>query len=250
VIGGSAGIGLAIAKRLAEGGAEVLLTGQDPERLAGARAQLGAAAHAVAHDPADPAAVRALAPAVRERLGTVDQLFLNAGVRRPAPVGEVTEEHYDRLFAVNTRSVFFTVRTLLPLLADGGSITFTGPSAAERLAAAGAGVDAMSRAAVRSFAQVLAVELADRGVRVNTVLPGFIAAPGGGDPDADSDADAGTGLNPDAYSGGADTPLRRHGSAEEVARAAIFLAAEATFTTGVGLAVDGGFGRQVEVLRC
>lgn len=239
VIGGTMGMGLAIAKRLVEGGAEVLLTGRTPKNLQDAQDELGSSAHVVSSDIADLAAIAELGGTVQEKLGHVDYLFVNAGIARLGPVEQVTEEEYDRQFAVNTKGAYFTVQRMLPLLREGGSIVFT-TSIADSTATPGMSVYSGTKAALWSFAQALASELVGRGIRVNAVAPGFIDTPGGGvqgltDEQREQFKKAGDTV----------TPLQRHGSADEVARAALFLAADATFTTGVKLAVDGGLAQHV-----
>lgn len=241
VIGGSMGMGLAIGKRLVEGGAEVLVTGRNPRNLQDARTELGPSAHVVSSDVSDMAAIAALGETVEEKLGRIDHLFVNAGIAELAPVAQVTEESYDKQFAVNTKGAFFTVQRLLPLIAEGGSIVFT-TSVADITAPPGMSVYSGTKAALWSFAQTLASELVGQGIRVNAVSPGFIDTPGGGV----------QGLSPEEFEamqqlGDAATPMRRHGSADEVARAALFLAVDATFTTGEKLHVDGGIGQHVAV---
>ncbi|GGR13342.1 SDR family oxidoreductase [Streptomyces netropsis] len=241
VIGGTMGMGLAIGKRLVEGGAEVLLTGRNPQNLQDARTELGSSAHVVSSDVADMAAIAALGDTVREKLGRIDHLFVNAGISELAPVAQVTEESYDKQFAVNTKGAFFTVQRLLPLIAEGGSIVFT-TSVADIMGYPGMAVYSGTKSALWSFAQVLASELVGQGIRVNAVSPGFIDTPSGGV----------QGLSPEEFEamqqiGDAVTPMRRHGSADEVARAALFLAVDATFTTGEKLHVDGGLGQHVAV---
>ncbi|MEU7135404.1 SDR family oxidoreductase [Streptomyces sp. NPDC046261] len=241
VIGGTIGMGLAIAKRLVEGGAEVLLTGRNEKNLRDARDELGPAAHAVRSDITSLEDIAALGDTVQERLGHVDYLFVNAGISELGPVAEVTEESYDRQFAVNTKGAFFTVQRMLPLLREGGSIVFTN-SVADEMGYPGMSVYSGSKAALWSFAQVLASELVGRGIRVNAVSPGFIDTPTMGV----------VSFTPEEQAhfravGDASTPMKRHGTSDEVARAALFLAADATFTTGVKLAVDGGLGQHVAV---
>ncbi|MFC8506929.1 SDR family NAD(P)-dependent oxidoreductase [Streptomyces sp. NPDC057411] len=179
VVGQDTGIGLAIAKRLVEGGAQVLLTARTAAERAHARAELGSAAR-VAESPDDSCAASAAGP--------------------DAPDGPEDQDGPDLLFA----DAVATARPLLARLKDGGAVVLTAP--------------APSSAAVRQ----LAAELAPRGIRVNAVAPGCIEA-----------AQAVTSPLP---------PLGRLGSAEEVARAALFLATDATFTTGAQLPVDGGLG--------
>jgi NAD(P)-dependent dehydrogenase (short-subunit alcohol dehydrogenase family) len=169
VIGQAAGIGPAIAKRLVEGGAQVLLTASTAREREHASAELGSAARVVAPDAVESG----LGPG-----GGVDLVFADA-----VP----------------------TARPLLRHLANGGAVVLTAP--------------APTPASVRA----LAAELVARGIRVNAVAPSCIEAPAG-----------------DAAPL---PPLGRLGSAEEVARAALFLATEATFTTGARLPVDGGLGQ-------
>jgi NAD(P)-dependent dehydrogenase (short-subunit alcohol dehydrogenase family) len=233
VTGGTHGMGLATVRALLEGGAEVLLTGRNSLNVDAARRELGDRAVVVRSDASDMADVRALGALVKERLGTVDFLHVNAGISELGPFSEVTEETYDRIFAVNTRGAFFTAQRLLPLMRPGGSIVFT--TVTDAPASGNLSVYAASKAAVRAFAQVLAAELVSRGIRVNTVGPGFTDTPTLGV----------AGLSPEERTqmealGNQVTPMKRHGTAEEIARAVLFLGFEATFTTGVELTVDGG----------
>ncbi|MEU9861809.1 SDR family oxidoreductase [Streptomyces sp. NPDC047971] len=242
VIGGTMGMGLAIAKRLVEGGAEVLITGRNPKNLDEAAAELGPSVHVVSSDLADMAAVRALPALVEDRLGGVDLLFVNAAIAELAPIALVTEDQYDRMFAVNIKGPYFTVQGLLPLLRDGGAVVFT-TSVADVTGTPGMSVYSATKAALWSFAQALAAELVGRGIRVNAVSPGYIDTPGGGVQGLTEEEHA-------AFKKAGDeaTPLGRHGTADEVAKAALFLATDATFTTGVKLAVDGGLVQRLVVV--
>jgi NAD(P)-dependent dehydrogenase (short-subunit alcohol dehydrogenase family) len=233
VIGGTIGIGLATVKTLINGGAEVLLTGRNEQNLDAARRELGPRAHVVRSDTASMADIDALAGIVQERLGQIDFVFINAGISELEPFDQVTEASYDRQFDVNTKGTFFTAQRLAPLVRAGGSLVFTtvthGPANPNLSVYSG------SKAAVRAFAQVFAAELVSRGIRVNTVGPGFIDTPTMGVAGlSDAERVALKKLGDEI------TPMKRHGTVEEVARAALFLAFEATFTTGVELPVDGG----------
>jgi NAD(P)-dependent dehydrogenase (short-subunit alcohol dehydrogenase family) len=233
VTGGTIGIGLATVKALLEGGAEVLLTGRNEQHLDAARRELGPRAHVVRSDAASPADIDALGRMVEEKLGRIDFVFINAGISELEPLDQVTEASYDRQFGVNTKAAFFTVQRLAPLVRQGGSIVFTtvtnGPANPNLSVYAG------SKAALRAFAQVFAAELVSRGIRVNTVGPGFIDTPTMGVAGLSKEERAALKKLGDEI-----TPMKRHGSADEVARAALFLAFDATFTTGVELPVDGG----------
>jgi NAD(P)-dependent dehydrogenase (short-subunit alcohol dehydrogenase family) len=233
VIGGTHGMGLAIAKALLDGGSEVLLTGRNERNLEAARRELGPRAHVVRSDTASMADIDALGTVVKEKLGQIDVVFINAGISELEPFDRVTEASYDRIFNVNTKGAFFTAQRLAPLVRDGGSIVFTtvtnGPANPNLSVYSG------SKAAVRAFAQVFAAELISRGVRVNTVGPGFIDTPTMGVAGVSEDERAALKKLGDEI-----TPMKRHGTVKEVARAALFLAFDATFTTGVELPVDGG----------
>jgi NAD(P)-dependent dehydrogenase (short-subunit alcohol dehydrogenase family) len=233
VTGGTHGIGLAIIKALIEGGAEVLLTGRNERNLEAARRELGVRARVARSDTANLADISALGALVEEKLGQIDFVFINAGVAELEPFVQVTEASYDRQFDVNTKGAFFTAQRLAPLIREGGSIVFT--TVTDAPANAKLSVYSGSKAALRAFAQTFAAELAPRGIRVNTVGPGFIDTPTMGVAGISEEERAAV-----KKLGNEITPMKRHGSVDEVARAALFLAFDATFTTGVELPVDGG----------
>lgn len=234
VTGGTAGIGLATVRALLEGGAEVLLTGRNEQTLEAARRELGPQAHVVRSDAASMADIDALAATVREKFGQVDFVFINAGFCKLEPFEEVTEAMYDQTFGVNTKGVYFTVQRLAPLVREGGSFLFM-TSIADELGYPNLSVFSGSRAAVRSFARVLAAELLPRGIRVNAVSPGFIRTPSMGIDGASEDEVAAF-----VKEGEEITPMKRIGTLDEIARAVLFLGFDATFTTGAELPVDGG----------
>jgi NAD(P)-dependent dehydrogenase (short-subunit alcohol dehydrogenase family) len=240
VTGGTHGMGMGIVTALLDGGAEVVLTGRSEKTLEEARAALaGRAAHVVRADAAVPADIDALGVLVGEVLGQVDAVFVNHGI---AEVGQrledVTEASYDRQFAVNTKGVFLTAQRLAPLVRDGGSFVFT--TVANGRVFPAMSVYSGSKEAVRGFAKVFAAELLPRRIRVNSVAPGFIKTPTMGvagmtDAERAEFEEEGKVL----------TPLQRVGTVEEVARAALFLAFDATFTTAAELPVDGGWGQGI-----
>lgn len=233
VIGGTHGMGLATARALLDRGARVVVTGRDEANAERAQAVLGQQALVLASDIAQVDQVDSLVRTVESQLEAVDAVFVFAGISVPERFDEVTEESYDGQFAVNTRGAFFATQRLMPLVADGGAIVFT--TVALGQASPGMSVYAATKAAVRAFAGVLAAELLDRRIRVNVLAPGFIDTPTLGV----------AGLSREEreallHLGNSLTPWRRHGSVEEIATAALFLAFDATFTTGTELAVDGG----------
>lgn len=239
VVGGSHGIGLATARALIARGARIVVTGTDPGAIAEASHELGPRARVVRSDVTSLAAIEALAAEVREHLGRLDLLFVNAGVAELGAFADVTEASFDRQFAVNTKGAFFTLQALASLVRDGGAIVVTS-SVADTGGTPGMAVYSGSKAAVVSFAQVLAAELAPRRVRVNVISPGFVATKTMGTKGLDDAARERFSALGDAI-----TPLGRHGTEEEIARAVMFLAFEATFTTGAKLALDGGLGQRL-----
>ncbi|MDA0178992.1 SDR family oxidoreductase [Solirubrobacter phytolaccae] len=226
ILGGTHGMGEATAALLRAEGAEVLVTGRR-----------GGDVHVDLTRLAD---LGALAEAVRERFGQVDLLHVNAGFAKLEPFDAVTEASYDRTFDVNTKGAFFAVQALAPLVRDGGAIVFTS-SVADQGGSPAMIVYGAAKAAARSLVAGFAAALLPRGIRVNAVSPGFIDTPSYGIEGISDDDRAAFHAVGDAI-----TPMGRHGTAEEVARAVVFLAFEATFTTGARLAVDGGLGEGIE----
>jgi hypothetical protein len=206
----------------------------------GSRGELGPRSHLVRSDAARLADVDALADRVAATLGRVDLLHVNAAIARLEPSAEVTERSFDEAFAVNVKGAFFTVQRLAPLLREGGAVVFTS-SVADEGGAPGMLVYGATKAALRSMASGFAAELLPRDIRVNVVSPGFIATPTMGVAGMSAQDRAAF-----AALGDAATPMRRHGTPEEVARAVLFLGFDATFTTGARLTVDGGLGQQLE----
>ncbi|MEU9558828.1 SDR family oxidoreductase [Streptomyces fumanus] len=237
VTGGTIGMGRAIVQALTARGAEVMYTGRSDERIAEAQAALDTPlAHPVRSDATDATAIAALGDQIAEGLGRIDYLFVNQGIAEFQTLEEVTEESWDRIFDVNAKGAFFTVQRLAPLMSEGGSIVFTTVSN-DRIFP---GLSAYSGAkeAVAAFAKVLAAELLPRKIRVNAIAPGFILTPTMGVAGLTDEQRAEF-----VEQGNASTPMGRGGTVEEIAAAALYLAVEATFTTGVELPVDGGFGQ-------
>ncbi|MFD8158572.1 SDR family oxidoreductase [Streptomyces malaysiensis] len=234
VTGGSTGIGLASAVRLAAEGAHVFITGRRKTELDAAVETIGSAT-AVVGDIADLAARDRLYEAPRDRGQGLDVLFANASVAEFVPLEQITEEHFDTLFGINVRGTLFTVQKALPLLNDGASVILNGSTNVD-VGDEAFGVYAASKAATRSFARTWANELKGRGIRVNTVTPGPTDTPGlsGLAPDPEQAA----GLRQHLAT---QVPLGRLGRPEEIAAAVAFLASgQSSFITGSSLYVDGG----------
>ena len=235
IIGGTSGIGLATAKMLVDGGARVLVTGRSQAGLESAQKELGKGGVVVSSDAGSLTDIDALASRVKAEFGTFDLLFVNAAFGLFAPIENTTEAMYDEVFNVNAKGPFFAVKKLAPLIARGGSVVLTTAISNVKgmpiLAASGA-----SKAALRSLARVFAAELLPREIRVNAVSPGPTDTPSWGKafPDKDVAAQV-TGQMREA------NPMKRFGMPEEIARAVLFLAFDATFTTGAELPVDGGW---------
>ncbi|KAA9149249.1 glucose 1-dehydrogenase [Amycolatopsis acidicola] len=233
ITGGSSGFGFTTAKLLVDGGARVLITGRTRATLDAAKEKLGDNAIAVRSDAAALPDIDALADVVKAEFGTIDALFANAGVTRFAPFEAVPEETYDELFAINAKGPYFTVQKLAPLVKPGGGIVLT-TSVANTKGIPMISAYAASKAAVRSMTRGLARELLPREIRVNAVSPGPIDT---GILDRSMPAEAAARTKAQMK---ADIPMERFGTPEEVAKAVLYLAFDATYTTGTELIVDGG----------
>ncbi|WP_066554707.1 SDR family NAD(P)-dependent oxidoreductase [Croceicoccus bisphenolivorans] len=233
ITGGTNGIGLGTARRIVTEGGRVLVTGRNPERLAAAEAIEGV--HAIANDAADPAAAPALAQAARDLFGTVDGVFLNAGMGVISPLSDITEELYRKQFDLNVGGVLFGAQALAPVIKQDGCMLLMA-SGVKTKGIPGAILYAGSKGAVRSIAMVLARELKPQGIRVNTISPGPIETdfhgPASNDPgQAEEIAELLRAM----------IPLGRMGRLEEAVAVATFLLSnEATFVTGADYPVDGG----------
>ncbi|MDP2902051.1 MAG: glucose 1-dehydrogenase [Methylovulum sp.] len=235
VTGGNSGIGLATAKLFAKEGATVIITGRRQTELDAAVAEIGGNAIGVQGDVSKLADLDKLYGEVKTKFGRIDIVFANAGIAELAPIGMVTEEHFDKVFGINVKGLLFTVQKALPLLVDGSSIILNS-SVANTAGLEGFGVYSATKAAVRSFARTWTAELKARKIRVNVVSPGLIETPifaTMGLSEAQID-EFGTNIT-------TQVPLGRFGQPEEVAQAVLFLASsDSSYVAGVDLYVDGG----------
>jgi NAD(P)-dependent dehydrogenase (short-subunit alcohol dehydrogenase family) len=235
ITGGNSGIGLATAQRLANEGAYVFITGRRQSELDAAVKLIGKNVTAVQGDVSNLADLDRLYATVKQQKGRIDILFANAGGGEFAPLGSITEAHYDKTFNINVKGVLFTVQKALPLLVDGGAIVLNASIVSSKGMPAFS-VYSATKAALRSFARTWTVDLKDRKIRVNAVSPGPIETPavdrlgqtvGGGDQFKASMISA--------------VPMGRMGTSDEIAKAVSFLASDdASFITGIELFVDGG----------
>ncbi len=235
IIGGTSGMGLATAKMLLDGGARVLVTGRSQVGLDSAQKELGKDALVVSSDARSLTEIDSLASRVKAEFDTFDLLFVNAGFATFTPLENTTEAIYDEMFNLNAKGPFFAVQKLAPLMNRGSAVVLT-TSIANVKGMPGLATYGAAKAALRSFARVMAAELLPREIRVNAVTPGPIDTPIIGKTFPDKDAAAHLreqmiGLN----------PMKRLGKSEEIAKAVLFLAFDATFTTGAELPVDGGW---------
>ena len=239
ITGGNSGIGFATAQQFIAEGAQVVITGRNPQAVQEAVAQLGSQAVGVVSDAASMADLQQLADQVRAHHAHLDVLFANAGVSYAAPLAQVDEAHFDAQFAINVKGVYFTVQQLLPLFNDGASIILNGSTTAHR-AFPGISVYSATKAAIVALARNLSLELLDRRIRVNVVSPGPIDTP------INHKMLTKLGLSPEAAqqtaAGYAETvPLKRVGQPQEIAAVATFLASEeSSFLLGEEIIAGGG----------
>ena len=240
ITGGSSGIGLATAQRFVEDGAHVFITGRRQSELDAAVKQIGKNNNnvtGVQGDVSNPADLDRLYATVKEQKGRIDILFANAGIGEFAPLGAISEAHFDKTFGINVKGLLFSVQKALPLFQDddGGSIILNASIAASK------GLEALSvysatKAAVRSFARTWTVDLKHRKIRVNAISPGPIDTPG-----VNAVAQTKEQIEQIKTSIVASVPMGRMGSPDEVAKATLFLASDdSSYVTGIELFVDGG----------
>src|SRR6266446_2897701 len=176
VTGGSAGIGLGIAKRFGEEGARVFVTGRRQSELDKAVALIGGNAAAIQGDISRLVELDRIYANIKAQAGRIDVLAVNAGFYEAAALGEITEEHFDKTFNTNVRGLLFAVQKALPVLAKGSSVILTG-SIASIKGFPSLSVYAASIAKERSFARSWILDLKGRGIRVNVLSPGHISTP-------------------------------------------------------------------------
>jgi NAD(P)-dependent dehydrogenase (short-subunit alcohol dehydrogenase family) len=237
ITGGTTGIGFSTAKLLVSEGAKVVITGRTAATVESAEKELGAGARGVVADTSKVADLDRLVEVAKAQLGHVDFVFVNAGIAKFAPFEATDEKLWDEQHDINVRGAFFAVQKLVPLVPEGGSIVLDASIVALK-GFAGTSAYAASKAALRSLGRTLAAELLPRGIRVNVVSPGPITTPIFEKSNVPAEARPAM-----AEQFREAVPMKRFGLPEEVARAAAFLAFEATFTTGADLPVDGGVGQ-------
>jgi NAD(P)-dependent dehydrogenase (short-subunit alcohol dehydrogenase family) len=235
VTGGTSGIGLATAQQFVAEGAYVFVTGRRQGELDAAVKQIGKNVTGVQGDVSNLADLDRLYATVKQQKGRIDILFANAGGGEFAPLGAITEAHFDKTFSINVKGLLFTVQKALPLFQDGGSIILNASIAGSKGLAAFS-VYSATKAAVRSFARSWTVDLKDRKIRVNAVSPGPIDTP-------ILNTLAQTEKQVEQIKAGfaSGVPMGRMGRPDEIAKAVSFLASDdSSYIAGAELFVDGG----------
>jgi NAD(P)-dependent dehydrogenase (short-subunit alcohol dehydrogenase family) len=230
VTGGSAGIGLGVAKRFAEEGARVFITGRRQSELDKAVTAIGGGATAVQGDISNLDDLDRIYATIKDKAGRIDVLAVNAGYYEFGSFGEITEQHFDKIFNTNVRGLLFTVQKALPLLTERASVILTG-SIASIKGFPSLSIYNASKAAVRSFARSWIADLKGRGIRVNVMSPGTVETPGLSNLMAAEQKAEAVAL----------VPLGRIGTPDDLGKAAVFLASDdSAYITGIELFVDGG----------
>lgn len=234
VTGGNSGIGLATAKLFKEQGARVIITARSNETFAKAKAEYGSLFDVVQADVSNVSELDRLYAHIKATYGKFDVLFANAGVAIFAPTTEVTPEFFDNQFNTNVKGLYFTVAKALPLLNPGSSVVLTASVVASK-GFAGSSVYSATKAAVRNFARSWTAEIPVSDVRFNVLSPGPIETPILDKMGLPEGA---------AHSFGESTSIKRLGRADEMAKAALFLASDdSSYVVGAELMADGGLGQ-------
>ncbi len=235
ITGGNSGIGLATAKLFAQEGAKVVITGRREDALKEAVSEIGSGADYVVANATEFGSAKKSVDAVVAKHGSIDILFLNAGIAQFAPVSDITEEHFDDHFNTNVKNPFFTIKEAIPYLNEGG-VVISNTSIVHQKGFPGSGVYSSTKGALRTLTRVLANELAAKNIRTVSVAPGPIETPIYGKmPMTEEELqEMGAGF-------AQQVPLGRFGASEEVAKTVLFLASsDASYINGIELEVDGG----------
>jgi NAD(P)-dependent dehydrogenase (short-subunit alcohol dehydrogenase family) len=238
ITGGDSGIGFAAARLFLEAGADVVLMSNNPETLGVARGQLGTKVLTIDADVTNTGALRAAFAEVGRQFGRIDVLFASAGVVSPTPLEDTSSELFERILRINVAGSFYTVQAALPYLRRGSSVILIG-SIVATMGIAGFGAYAASKAGLSGMARALASELTPKGIRVNTLVPGPTRTP-----IWNTLAPTGSELQELEKNLIRSIPIGRLNDAEEVARAALFLASDhSSAMQAAEIVIDGGASR-------
>ncbi|MFC4209836.1 SDR family oxidoreductase [Pedobacter petrophilus] len=234
ITGGNSGIGFATAKAFIEEGAKVVITGRNQDALNKAVVELGENAVAILADVSVIGETIAMAEKVKSMYGKVDILFVNAGVSFLEPVGQISEETYERIMDINFKGAVFTTEKVLPLLSSGASVIHLS-SVSSFAVGSGTAIYAASKAALNAYSRTAAIELASRQIRVNVINPGMVNTPLAGKAGIPEKA-----LDEIKAYLLSKMPFRRFAQPDEIAKLAVFLASDdASFISGAEYNIDG-----------
>lgn len=240
ITGGGSGIGAATARRFAVEGAKVVVTGRRPEPLETVADEIGAVA--VAGDTGDPHHVQSAVDAALEHFGGVDVLVACAGMSPAGTVGDIDDARWRATLSTNLDGPMMMARAVLPVMVGrgAGSIVLVSSTAGFAAAPASVAYD-VSKAGVMALVRALAVDYGPMGIRANALAPGWVRTPMG-DRSMDALAAERHTSRDEAYlRATTHVPLRRPGTAEEMAACCLFLASdESRYVTGTTLVADGG----------
>lgn len=237
ITGATIGIGLATAKRFVSEGAYVFITGLYQKEVDVAVSDIGKNVSGIQSNVSNLADLDKMYDIVKDQKGHIDILFANAGIIEFAPLGEISEKHFDKIFDIDVKGLLFTVQQALPIFQDGGSIILMA-SVGSSKGSAELSVYHAAKAAVRSFARSWSLNLNQRNIRVNAISPGPIDTPFVNRVlnDQQTEKFLKNSVN--------STSIGRMGSPDEVAKAVLFLASDdSSYITGIELFVDGGMGQ-------
>jgi NAD(P)-dependent dehydrogenase (short-subunit alcohol dehydrogenase family) len=234
ITGGTSGIGLTTAKRFVSEGAYVFITGLYQKEIDEAISEIGKNVSGIQSDVSNLADIDKMYDVVKDQKGHIDILFANAGIIQFAPLGEISEEHFNKIFDIDVKGLLFTVQKALPLFQEGGSIILMASIGASK-GSADLSIYHAAKAAVRSFARSWTLNLNQRNTRVNAISPGPIDTPFVNRVLNEQQTQQ---FIQNVVKG---TPIGRMGSPDEVAKAVSFLASnDSSYVTGIDLFVDGG----------
>lgn len=236
ITGGNSGIGLATAKLFKEEGAKVIITARSNETYEKAKTELGHAFEVVKADISKVSEIENLISNIKNKFGKLDVIFANAGIAQFIPTSEVNEAFFDNHFNTNVKGLYFTIQKALPILNKGSSVILNA-SVVSVKGIAGASVYSATKAAVRSLARSWTAEISVSDVRFNVLSPGPVETP----------IYSKLGMSEAELKGFADqmvstVPSKRFGSADEMAKVALFLATpDSSYIAGADIMADGGF---------
>ena len=232
ITGATEGMGFATAQQFIKEGAFVFVTGRRKEEIEKAVQKLGDSAYGINADAGSLVDIDRMYAEIMQVKGKLDVVFANAGIYKQVPWNQITEEEFDKTFAINAKGVFFTIQKAIPLMDKMGSIILNG-SFIGSAGTPGMSVYGATKAAVRSFARTFTTELHGDGPRINVISPGPI------DTEGFRKATQNDPENRKATI--ATVPIGRMGEPQEIARAAVFLASDdSSFVAGAEFFVDGG----------